>query len=47
MCRIKTGTQITKLSDIQNLVTAYILRSQQPYTIAGLSQKSIVFLRRK
>lgn len=39
MCRIKTGTQITKLSDIQNLVTAYILRSQQPYTIAGLSQK--------
>lgn len=39
MCRIKTGAQITELSDVQNLVTACILRSQQPCTIADLSQK--------
>lgn len=43
MCRIKTGAQITELSDIQNVVTACILRSQQPYTIADLSQKVLRF----
>ena len=41
MCRIKTGAQITKMSDIQNLVTACILRSKEPYTIPDLSQQVI------
>lgn len=45
MCRIKTGAQITELSDIQNLVTACILRAQQPYTIADLSQKVLLSCR--
>ena len=39
MCRVKTGAQITEMHDVQNLVTASILRSQQPYSISTLSQK--------
>lgn len=39
MCRVKTGVQIREIHDIQNLVTANILRSQQPYSIADLSKK--------
>ena len=39
MCRVKTGAQITEMHDVQNLVTASILRSQQPYSISPLSQK--------
>ena len=39
MCRVKTGAQITEMHDIQNLVTASILRSQQPYSIVTMSKK--------
>ncbi len=39
MCLMKSGAQITELSDLQNLVTAYILRSQHPYTVVDLAQK--------
>ena len=39
MCRVKTGAQITEMHDVQNLVTASILSSQQPYSISTLSQK--------
>lgn len=38
MCRIKTGSQITEFHDVQNIVTAYILRAQQPFSISALSQ---------
>lgn len=38
MCRIKSGTQIKEIYDVQNIVTACILRSSQPYSIPGLSQ---------
>lgn len=41
MCKIKTGAQITKMSDVQNLVTACILRSKKPYTIPALTRKVI------
>lgn len=41
MCRIKTGAQITKMCDVQNLITACILRSKEPYTIPALSQQVI------
>lgn len=37
MCRIKTGKQIVLESDLQNLVTATILRSTSPYSIDLLS----------
>lgn len=39
MCRIKTGSQITGLHDVQNLVTACILRSSRPFSIAGLTKE--------
>ena len=39
MCKIKTGAQIQEMTDVQNLVTAYILRSRQPYSIPALSKK--------
>lgn len=39
MCKIKTGNQITEVYDIQNLITAYILRSKQPYSISSLSNQ--------
>ena len=39
MCRIKTGAEITQMHEVQNLVTAYILRSKTPYTISHLSNK--------
>lgn len=38
MCRIKSGTQIEEIYDVQNIVTACILRSSQPYSIPELSQ---------
>ena len=38
MCRIKFGTQIAEIYDVQNIVTACILRSSQPYSIPELSQ---------
>lgn len=41
MCKIKTGAQITKMNDVQNLVTACILRSKKPYTIPALSRQVI------
>lgn len=41
MCRVKTGAQITEMYDVQNLVTASILRSQQPYSIAALSREIV------
>lgn len=41
MCRIKTGEQITEMHDVQNLVTACILRSKQPYSISTLSNEII------
>ena len=37
MCRIKMGKQIEDPHDVQNLVTALILRSRQPYSIPALS----------
>ncbi len=39
MCRIKIGEDITQLHDVQNLITAYILRSKEPYTISYISDK--------
>ncbi len=39
MCRVKTGAQITEMHDVQNLVTARILRSKGPYQICTLSQE--------
>lgn len=39
MCRVKTGAQITGLHDVQNLITACILRSPVPYSIIGLTEK--------
>lgn len=39
MCRVKTGSQITGLHDVQNLVTACILRSASPFSIVGLTEK--------
>jgi len=38
MCRIKSGIQIEEIYDVQNIVTACILRSSQPYSIPELSQ---------
>lgn len=38
MCHIKSGTQIEELYDVQNIVTACILRSQQPFSIPSLTQ---------
>lgn len=39
MCKVKTGAQITEIHDIQNLVTARILRSKTPYQIRTLSKE--------
>lgn len=39
MCHVKTGTEITHIHDVQNMVTSYILRAKQPYTILSLSNK--------
>lgn len=39
MCRIKTGKEIEKMNDIQNMVTSYILRASSPYSIQELSEK--------
>ncbi len=36
MCQVKTGEQIREINDVQNLVTALILKSRQPYTIASM-----------
>lgn len=41
MCRVKTGAQIIEMHDLQNLVTARILRSKQPYNISTISQEII------
>jgi len=38
MCRIKSGAQIKEIYDVQNIVTACILRSSRPYSISGLTQ---------
>lgn len=38
MCRIKSGAQIREIYDVQNIVTACILRSSRPYSISGLTQ---------
>lgn len=38
MCRIKSGTQIEEIYDVQNIVTACILRSSRPYSIPELSK---------
>lgn len=38
MCRIKSGAQIKEIYDVQNIVTACILRSPRPYSIPGLTQ---------
>lgn len=38
MCRIKSGAQIEEIYDVQNIVTACILRSPRPYSIRGLTQ---------
>ena len=37
MCRIKTGKEITQIHEVQNLITAYILRSKEPYVIPSIS----------
>lgn len=41
MCRIKMGAEITQIHEVQNLVTAYILRAKTPYTISRLSDRVI------
>ena len=38
MCRIKSGAQIEGIYDVQNIVTACILRSPRPYRIQELAQ---------
>lgn len=38
MCRVKMGAQISGMHDVQNLVTACILRSQNPFSISGLTE---------
>jgi hypothetical protein len=45
MCKIKTGNQITEMHDIQNLITAYILRSKQPYSISSLTNQVMIACR--
>lgn len=37
MCKVKTGRQIESLNDIQNVVTASILRAQAPFSLSSLS----------
>ena len=37
MCRVKTGAQLTSDSDLQNLITATILRSTEPYSVESLT----------
>ena len=39
MCRVKKGAQLTSDSDLQNLVTATILRSTEPYSVESLTVK--------
>ena len=39
MCKVKTGKQIVSKSDLQNLVTASILREKIPYSIVSMSSK--------
>ncbi len=39
MCRVKKGAQLTSDSDLQNLVTATILRSTEPYSVESLTIK--------
>lgn len=34
MCQIKTGADITNMSDVQNLITGCILSEEQPYTLS-------------
>lgn len=41
MCKIKTGEEITQMNDVQNLVTAYILGSEMPYTAPKISMDII------
>lgn len=37
MCRVKTGAQLTSDSDLQNLITATILRATEPYSLESLT----------
>lgn len=37
MCQVKTGVQIKSLTDVQNVVTASILRSHVPFSIPVVS----------
>lgn len=39
MCQIKIGAQLTDEIDLQNLITATILKEQEPYSIQELSLK--------
>ena len=41
MCHVKTGAEITHVHDVQNMITSYILRAKQPYTILSLSDRVI------
>lgn len=39
MCRIVTGQSITNISDVQNLITAYIFSSTEPFNTTVLLRK--------
>ena len=41
MCQVRTKAQITSMQDVQNLVTACILRSQEPYSIPEVTRKVV------
>ena len=41
MCQVRTNAQITSMQDVQNLVTACILRAREPYSISELTGKVV------
>lgn len=38
MARIKTGQDVAAKSDVQNLITSFIFRSEQPFSICEVEQ---------
>lgn len=40
MCKIRTGSDITKISDIQNMITGYMLRQNDEFTIEDITSRA-------
>lgn len=40
MCKIRTGAEITKISDIQNMITGYMLRQTHTFVIEDITDKA-------